>query len=125
MPEPSSSMPQPDKLLQGARIEALDALSQMTGEAFAPELARLLADALAQQERRQQNAIKGALGQKAAAEKRHREWLMRAQQLIASRSRPFVSYRDLARAVAANLQQESSEETIRKRLADAGLLDQK
>lgn len=97
----------------------------MDRAAFSPELVRLLSEVIAEQARRQQNAIKGAMGQKAAAERRHREWLMRAQQLIASRSRPFVSYRDLARAVASTLQHESSEETIRKRLAEAGLLEQK
>lgn len=119
-PVPPSQETQP-----GAGIQASEALAQAAGASLPPELTRLLAEAISAQARRQQNAIKGAMGQKAAAEKRHREWLMRAQQLIASRSRPFVSYRDLARAVAANLQQESSEETIRKRLAEAGLLDQK
>lgn len=123
MTKPTSPIPRAEKSQQRACIEAHEAFSQMAGAAITPELARLLTEAMAVQARRQQNALKGALGQKAAAEKRHREWLMLAQQLIASRARPFDSYRDLARAVASKLQRESSEETIRKRLAGAGLLD--
>lgn len=115
----------PQKTQPRAAIQASEVLSQAAGASLPPELARVLAEALAAQARRQENALKGAQGQKAAAEKRHREWLMQAQQLIESRARPFASYRDLARAVASKLQRESAVETIRKRLADAGLLERK
>ena len=86
-------------------------------------LKRLAERALQQAASFRLRAMKGAAGQKAAANERHRKYVEIARGLIAKRSRPYESYRQLAEDVAKNPAVFESIESIRRHLAKAGLLD--
>lgn len=86
------------------------------------EVLRLVEKSLLQDEAMRRRSMKGAIGQKAAADERRCRIVAIARQLIAERSRPFTSYRQLAKAVSQNSSVLESEETIRKHLAGAQLI---
>lgn len=83
----------------------------------------MLAEAIAAQVRRRQSALKGALGQKAAALQRRQEWVLIAEQVLAGRPASSFTLRSLAEVVARRAGRESSPETIRKHLAEVRILD--
>lgn len=101
-----------------------DALAQEeSAKSTGSILSRLVEKALAHQAAIKARSLKGAAGQKAAANERLRRYIKIARQLIAQRSKPFSSYRELAKAVANNRDVLEPWETVRKHLANAGLLD--
>lgn len=114
-------MPENGALLQPCATSDLEG-ADCSGEIDTSLLA-LLEKSLHIEDSNRRRALKGALGQKAAAEKRHLEWESIARQIMASRRTPFASYRELACAVASRSKSPCSAETIRKRLAAARLLD--
>lgn len=87
------------------------------------DLLRLVEKALLQEDQMRQRSIKGALGQKAAADSRCKKLVTIAAKLIAERNRPFDSYRQLAGAVAKQPGVMESERTIRQHLAAARVLE--
>lgn len=107
-----------------AAEEILEAIAQLGLERSVVGAAlQLIEKAQRQAEMTRVRSMKGALGQKAAADSRRRHWVSIAQQLMAGRQVPFASYRALATAVAKNSNTPDAEETIRKHLAQARVLD--
>ena len=86
-------------------------------------MARLAEKVLLQDEMVRRRAMKGAIGQKAAADERREKWEALARQLIVDRRFPFPSYRALACAVARSADMPGTEETIRKHLANSRCLN--